>query len=119
MFVSVFPAPTQIPFMRSFMGLAVASLQQGSKLFALLLPSFRQRRLQPEVLVLALHQQRNIPLLLCLDVQWVHLHWLLFLPWEVCIHSSNEQGKAAKKPQTSRVHNHDRVIFASATIKVG
>lgn len=101
------------------MGLAVASLQQGSKLFALLLPSFRQRQLQPEVLVLALHQQRNIPLLLCLDVQWVHLHWLLFLPWEVCIHSSNEQGKAAKKPQTSRVHNHDRVIFASATIKVG
>lgn len=59
MFVSVFPAPTQIPFMWSFMGLAVASLQQGSKLFALLLPSFRQRWLQPEVVVLALHQLKH------------------------------------------------------------
>lgn len=59
MFVSVFPAPTQIPFMWSFMGLVVASLQQGSKLFALLLSSFRQRWLQPEVVVLALHQLKH------------------------------------------------------------
>lgn len=47
MFGSVFPAPTQIPFMWPFMGLGVASLQQGSKLFALLLPAL----CLPEVMV--------------------------------------------------------------------
>lgn len=51
MFVSVFPAPTQIPFMWPFTGLVVASLQQESKLFALLLPSCRQH--------LALHQLQH------------------------------------------------------------
>lgn len=58
----------------------------------------------------------NTPLLFCLDMQWVQLHWLLLLPWKVCIHSSTSKGKQQKKPQTSRAYNHDRVIFASATI---
>ena len=44
MFVRVFPAPTQNPFMWPFTGLPVASVQRDSKLSVLLPPPFRRCR---------------------------------------------------------------------------